>query len=126
MLRRLVTISALAALGACSTEPGRAIQGFFSPSKGQSALEAGVQQYQDGDYADSAKSISTALGQGLNDGEQVRAHKYLAFINCAANRIGVCRDEFRKALAIDPSFELSAAEAGHPTWGPIFRQLKSR
>ena len=51
--------------------------------------------------------------------------KHLAFINCSQGRTGPCRDDFRKALAIDPSLELSPAEAGHPTWGPIFRSLKA-
>ena len=37
-----------------------------------------------------------------------------------------CREEFRKALDIDPSFELSEDEAGHPVWGSVFRGLKSR
>ena len=41
------------------------------------------------------------------------------------NRSGPCREEFRKALAIDPGMELAPAEAGHPIWGPIFRSVKA-
>ena len=37
---------------------------------------------------------------------------------------GQCRDEFRRALAVDPALELAPAEAGHPVWGPIFRSVK--
>jgi hypothetical protein len=37
-----------------------------------------------------------------------------------------CRDEFRKVLEIDPSFDLRDDEAGHPTWGPVFRSVKAR
>jgi hypothetical protein len=37
-----------------------------------------------------------------------------------------CRDEFRVVLKIDPSFELAASEAGHPTWGPAFRAVKAQ
>jgi len=45
----------------------------------------------------------------------VRAHKYLAFILCAERREQECRRELREALAIDPSFQLTPAEQGHPT-----------
>jgi hypothetical protein len=27
--------------------------------------------------------------------------------------------------AVDPAFSLTAAEAGHPSWGPVFRKLKA-
>ena len=125
MRGRLMLVAVLAFFGACSTEPGRKIQDFFSPSKGQAALGAGLRQYEEGDYADATKNLAAALEQGLNEGEQVDARKHLAFIYCAARRIAPCREEFRKALAIDPRLELSPAEAGHPTWGPVFRALKS-
>ena len=55
----------------------------------------------------------------------MRAHKYLAFIDCVSERIPACRDEFRKALRIDPGMELSTAEAGHPIWGPVFYAVKA-
>ena len=35
-------------------------------------------------------------------------------------------DAISRALELDPKFELSAAEAGHPIWGPIFRGLKAK
>lgn len=125
MHAKLLAVVLLAFLAGCATEPGRRIQDLLSPSKGQATLDTGVRQYEDGDYADSAKSLAAALDQGLNEGEQVRARKYLAFINCASNRIAACREEFRRALAINPSFELAPAESGHPIWGPVFRSLKS-
>ena len=125
MHAKLLGVVLLVFLSACATDPGRKIQDLLSPSKGQATLDTGVKQYEDGDYADSAKSLAAALDQGLNEGQQVRARKYLAFINCASNRIAACREEFRRALAIDPSFELAPAESGHPIWGPVFRSLKS-
>lgn len=119
----------IALLAGCATEEGRRFQqqfqNFFSSSKGQPTLAQGVRLYDDGEYAQSAKSLQTALDQGLADKDKVRAHKYLAFIHCSLNRERQCRDEFRKALAVDPSMELAPAEAGHPTWGPIFRSLKA-
>jgi Tfp pilus assembly protein PilF len=125
MFRLFTSAVVIAVLCGCATEPGRAVQNFFQPSKGRAALDRGLKQYEDGDYADSAKNLQVALEQGLTNQDQVKAHKHLAFINCASNRERQCRDEFRKALAIEPTMELAPAEAGHPLWGPIFRSLKA-
>ena len=112
-------------LHGCASEPSRNLQSFFTPSKGQAALNSGLKQYEEGDYADSAKSLAVALEQGLNEREQVNARKHLAFIHCASSRERLCREEFRKALAVDPALDLAPAEAGHPVLGPIFRSVKA-
>jgi Tfp pilus assembly protein PilF len=125
MFRLITNAVVIGSLCGCATGPGRALQDFFYPSKGRTALDTGLKQYDDGDYADSAKNLQAALEQGLGNNDQVKAHKHLAFINCASNRERQCRDEFRKALAIEPTMELAPAEAGHPLWGPIFRSLKA-
>jgi Tfp pilus assembly protein PilF len=136
-MRRLVMpVTALALLAGCDTAPMKEfrsdaksawgqITGSSTSNKGGAAFNTGIKQYDDGDYAPAAKSLQTALDQGLGNSEKVSAYKHLAFINCSQGRTGPCREEFRKALAIDPSLELSPAEAGHPTWGPIFRSLKA-
>jgi Tfp pilus assembly protein PilF len=117
--------AASAVLCGCATEAGRALQDFFHPSRGHPVLATGLKQYENGDYADSAKNLQAAIEQGLARKERIDAHKHLAFINCASSRERQCRDEFRKALAVDPAMELEPAEAGHPIWGPIFRSLKA-
>jgi Tfp pilus assembly protein PilF len=89
-------------------------------------FSAGLKQFDDGDYDAAAKSLRTALQRGLPPKDQVNAYKHLAFIHCANNRTGPCREEFRKALTMNPALELSPAEAGHPVWGPIFRSLKKK
>ncbi|MEP7330439.1 MAG: TssQ family T6SS-associated lipoprotein, partial [Betaproteobacteria bacterium] len=67
-----------------------------------------------------------ALRLGLTTpDEKASAHKHLAFINCVSKRPNGCRDEFRKAFAADPAFDLTPAEAGHPIWGPAFRSVKA-
>ena len=81
--------------------------------------------YEEGSYDESATNLQAAIDQGLATKERARAHKYLGFIHCASSREQLCRDEFRKALAVDPALELGPAEAGHPVWGPIFRSLKA-
>ena len=134
MKARLVMAAAAAALlAACETAPmkeftsdAKSAWGQITGSrKGTAALSTGLKQYDDGDYQPAAKSLQSALDQGVSTKDQVTAHKYLAFIHCSVGRTGSCREEFRKALAIDPSMDLAPAEAGHPTWGPIFRSVKA-
>lgn len=95
------------------------------PSKAQQDLSSGIRAYEDGDYKKSAQLLENALSAGLpRNSDKVAAHKYLAFIHCAQSRIKSCRGEFSKALALDPKFELTPAESGHPSWGPVFKSLK--
>jgi len=114
------------ALELTPAEAGHPVWGpIFRSMSGASALSAGLKKYEEGDYAESAKNLQGAIDLGLPGKQAANAHKHLAFIHCASNRERQCRDEFRKALAVDPALELDAAEAGHPVWGPIFRSLKS-
>jgi Tfp pilus assembly protein PilF len=92
---------------------------------GDLELEAGVRVYESGRFNDAAQYLQRSLDFGLRKPDEVVAHKYLAFIHCAAGRESECRQEFRLALALDPAFDLKPAEAGHPTWGPVFRSLKN-
>ncbi|HEX6320848.1 MAG TPA: TssQ family T6SS-associated lipoprotein [Burkholderiales bacterium] len=125
MMRLLIVLAAGAALAGCGTEPMRELEALFNPNRGEAALAVGLKQYEDGRYAESLKNLQTAIGQGLSDGDRVNAHKHVAFIHCAANRERACRDEFRRALRVNPAMELAPAEAGHPIWGPIFRSVKA-
>jgi Tfp pilus assembly protein PilF len=94
--------------------------------KAQQELQGGIDSYENGNYKFAARQLQSALSLGLEGrSNQARAHKYLAFMHCVGGRQTPCRDEFRKALEADPAFELSPAEAGHPTWGPVFRKLKA-
>jgi len=109
-------------LSACSSAPLREL---IQPGKGAAALATGVRQYDDGEYPEAARNIQAAIDLGLSDRDSARAHKNLAFIHCASARERACREEFSKALSIDPGLELTPAEAGHPVWGPIFASLKA-
>ena len=95
-------------------------------SKGEQELERAVKSYEEGAHKNAARQFQAALDFGLNaKADRATAHKYLAFIVCVSGREKSCRDEFRKALDVDPSFELGPAEIGHPVWGPVFRSVKS-
>ena len=120
----------VAVLSGCESAPIKAIRedfrSLFQTHKGAPDLASGIRQYENANYAEAARQLQSALDQGLAREDQVRAHKYLAFIHCVSGREQRCRDEFRAALKIDPSFELAASEAGHPIWGPAFRSVKGQ
>ncbi len=120
MSRGVILAAALASLAACAQLQDRLLW-----SKGHATLAEGLRQYEDGVHLAAAKSLQSALDQGLNPAEQADAHKHLAFIHCASGRSGACREEFRLALAVDPALELGPAESGHPVWGPVFRSVKA-
>jgi Tfp pilus assembly protein PilF len=125
----LALAAAALLLAGCQTEPFRTIQTdfkrAFGGNKGEPALKAGIQQYEEGRYAEAARQLQSAINQGLSTRDEVRAHKHLAFIHCVSDRVASCREEFRKALSLDPGLELTAAESGHPSWGPVFRSVKA-
>lgn len=93
----------------------------------EARLKAGIAQYEEGNYGPAQRSLQGSLNEGLaSRTDQARAYKYLAFIYCVTDRIAQCRQEFSNAIAADPRFTLTQAEAGHPTWGPVFRSVRGR
>ena len=95
-------------------------------SEGEQALSAGVKSYEEGKYKEASGLLTEALRKGLSGKtDQVKAHKYLAFIYCVTGQKKKCTSEFRVAFKIDPKFDLQPAEAGHPIWGPVFRDVKA-
>lgn len=95
--------------------------------RAQQNLALGQRQYEAGSFDDAQKSLSEALAHGVLTREaQAQARKLLAFIHCVSNREDSCRAEFRKALEINATFDLTPAEAGHPIWGPIYRNVRAQ
>lgn len=89
----------------------------------EQALLGGIRAYEDGQYAQAEKRLTTALKTGLAAPEdRAAAHKTLAFLYCSSKRPKACEEAFRAARAADPDFALTKAEAGHPTWGPVYRR----
>ena len=88
------------------------------------ALLVGIRAYDDGQYVAAEAALRRALDAGLRSPrDQATAHKLLAFITCTSDRLAECEAAFRAARAADPAFALSRPEAGHPVWGPVYRQL---
>ena len=123
---RLALITFLAAnlAAGCATSSFRDF--FFARTAGSSYLEEGIRNYEEGNYRTSARRLQYALEEGLARPDRVKAHKYLAFIACVSGQQLTCREEFSIALELDPSFELEPAEAGHPIWGPVYKNVKAK
>lgn len=103
--------------------------GTASPA--QSAARATVLSaraaYNAGDYERTLTILGRShdIDSGSTD-TQIEAHKLMAFSYCVTNRTSLCRIEFSKILDIDPHFELSTAEKGHPIWGPAFEAARRK
>jgi len=130
---RPIALAALAViLAGCETAPVKEfqeeIQNIFKPyGKAEENLEAGVRAYEDANYDQASRLLQASLDEGLpRRTDRARAHKYLAFIHCVSGRQGQCREQFRQALTADSNFDLSPSEAGHPMWGPVFRNVKAQ
>lgn len=120
-MRNIMLLALVGWLAGCASGPMKVFE-----SKANQSLSAGVDAYNEGKYPDAVKNLQSALDQGLSAGDQVKAHKYLAFTHCVSGKERLCREEFRKALDINPKLELEPAEVEHPIWGRVFREAKAR
>ena len=132
---RLVWLGLIALLSACAPlellkkdpppAPAPKVTETQLREKAAQNFTLGLRQYESGAYDDALKNLTSSLDHGLLPrSEQASARKHLAFIHCLANRNVQCREEFRKAMEIDPQFDLTSAEAGHPVWGPVYRNVR--
>lgn len=89
-------------------------------------LKEGIALFNNGEYNASIKRLGNAseIWNGSNKGVQVEALKYMAFSYCVTSRPLPCRQQFERALKLDPAFELAAGEKGHPQWGPVFARAQ--
>jgi tetratricopeptide (TPR) repeat protein len=95
--------------------------------KAEQMLQNGMQKYDAGEYADAYKLLESALKEGLRaKDDQVKAMKTMAFTLCLREHFRDCRNEFIKIYDVDPNFDLSPAEAGHPSWTKTFAAAKAQ
>lgn len=95
---------------------------FLRPA--ERALIEGIRLYEEASFERAEAMLQQALAAGLADRrDRAIAHKYIAFIACAFNRLAQCEANFASAFAADPSFALGDKEIGHPVWGPVYRQV---
>ncbi|WP_245983134.1 TssQ family T6SS-associated lipoprotein [Trinickia fusca] len=88
-------------------------------------LQAAHVSYTAGDYSRTIQLLRDSSEIETSDRRtRVEAHKLMAFSYCVIGRITLCRVEFERVLQLDPHFELSTAEKGHPIWGPAFEAAR--
>jgi Tfp pilus assembly protein PilF len=112
-------------IAGCETITAK-IPGLRASTPSETALSEGIKDYEEASYPEAEKHFLKAQELRLESkSSQIKAYKYLAFIHCTTSREKLCRSEFRKVLELDPHYDLEAAEAGHPLWGPVFRSVKT-
>ncbi len=117
----VLLLGACGAMGNAKNKVGVIPQANYAEQK----LALGIESYEEGDYKFSLEALREAEKMGLSrKDDKINVHKYLAFIYCITDRKNQCRHEFEDVLEVDPKFDLEAAEAGHPIWGPVFRGVK--
>ena len=96
-------------------------------AKAEQTLQDGLIKYDSGDYEAALRLLEESLKQGLKEKQdQVRAMKFVAFSNCLLNRLATCRSAFIKIYDVNPEFDLTPAEAGHPSWTKTFAAAKAQ
>ena len=90
----------------------------------QRELEDAVAIYDKGDFNAAIERLGSPGIAAGDTAVRVAAHKYSAFSYCVTRRTTLCRTQFEAALKLDPAFELSPAERGHPLWGPVYERVK--
>jgi tetratricopeptide (TPR) repeat protein len=98
-----------------------------SLGKAERMLADGMLKYDAGDYDTSLALLESALKEGLKEKpDQVRAMKHVAFNLCLKSRWRDCRAAFVRIYDVDPDFDLTPAEAGHPSWTKTFAGAKAQ
>ena len=132
-LRRSAAAAALAValLSACESlappapaaPPTASIASLYLRPAERSLID-GIRLYEEAAFERAETVLRLALGEGLADArDRAVAHKYLAFIACAFDRLAECEANFASAFAADPRFALNEKEIGHPVWGPVYRRI---
>ena len=119
-----LVLAALAGLAGCAAPMHSAGLSDVIERPAERALLTGIRAYDDAQYAQAERALTTALHAGLTSPkDRAGAHKLLAFIYCTSSRVRDCEAAFRAARTADPAFTLSRSEAGHPLWGPVYRRV---
>jgi hypothetical protein len=93
--------------------------------KPEQLLSEGKDLYDKGDYKAAIRKLSAAR-DAVEDSSVTKQSilKFLAFSYCVTNQKPLCKQQFTSLLKLAPAFQLSRGEAGHPLWGPVFKDAK--
>lgn len=98
-----------------------------SLAKAEQLLADGMLKYNTGDYDAALKLLDASVKEGLKEkADKVRAMKHIAFSHCLKERYRDCRAAFVKIYEVEPAFDLTPAEVGHPSWTKTFTAAKAQ
>ena len=94
-------------------------------AKPELLLTEGTELYDKGDYKGAIRKLQLA-SETADDTTPTKLDslRLLAFSYCVSGQRMLCKTQFSNLLKITPDFQLSRAEAGHPLWGPVFKEAK--
>jgi hypothetical protein len=95
--------------------------------KPEQLLADGKDLYDKGDYKSAIRKLGAAR-DAADDSSATKQNslKLLAFSYCVTNQKPLCKQQFTSLLKLAPAFQLSRGEAGHPLWGPVFKEAKDQ
>lgn len=123
---RFALMSAVVVLAGCATNTTPPSPPRVATQEARDQLQQVRDAYNAGRYGDVIRQVATsdALHQSTDE-IRIESLKLQAFSYCLGNYRQLCEDGFHRILQLQPSFTLSPSEAGHPQWGPVFRQAKA-
>ena len=93
--------------------------------KAEQMLTEGTELYERGDYRGAIRKLAVARDTAPSPSSTRQSSlKYLAFSYCVTGQKPLCKAQFASLLEAAPDFQLGRSEAGHPLWGPVFREAK--
>jgi hypothetical protein len=95
-----------------------------APGRDDDLLREGVGLFHDGRFGAAIERLDAYDRPGSPVRHRVTALKYIAFSYCVTGRPAPCRQAFARALRLDPGFDLTPGEQGHPMWGPAFARAR--
>jgi hypothetical protein len=109
-----------------SNSPGASSTPDTVKSEPELLFAEGTELYEKGDYKAAIRKLQAAK-DAASDASAIQQNslKYLAFSYCVTGQKALCKVQFVSLLKMTPEFQLSRAEAGHPLWGPVFKEAKA-
>jgi hypothetical protein len=94
--------------------------------KPEQLFTEGSDLYEKGDYKGAIRKLMMAR-DASDEAPTVKQNslRLLAFSYCITNQRPLCKAQFASLLKLTPTFQLSRGEAGHPQWGPVFKEAKA-
>lgn len=122
-IQRALPAALILLLGACAqTASHQSVAVLPHNPAAEIELEQIRQDFHLGEYGKVIREVARSQQLPAASPEQYsEALKLQAFSFCIQKYTFLCQDRFSQARKLNPGFELSPAEIGHPEWGPAYQ-----